>query len=193
MDKAIKMNTSKGITSYLIFTLLYLQFWCLIPGSPSDLYGVNQSTCTDRLDKAEEYYYDGEFDQTIEIVNKCLQEPSLSKEEQLRSYTILARTYLAKENIQRAKENLRIILRLDPTYQPTIEQETPKYLNLLAEVRQEQEQLAVIEDSTGISSWILIGAGSVAAVALIAIVASSSGNNAGAEKATLPEPPDFPE
>lgn len=193
MKQSLKKYISKLFTSYLIFTLIDLQLCCLIPGTTSGVYASNQPTCTDRLDQAEEFYYDGEFDKTIEIVNKCLNEQTLSKDEQVRSYTILAKTYLAKGNRQRTKEHVSIILRLDPTYQPTIEQETPKYVNLVAEVRQEQEPLVVTEDSTGISSWILIGAGSVAAVALIAIVASSRGDDAGAEKATLPKPPDFPE
>lgn len=184
--------TSKLIAGYLIFTLFYLQMFCLISGMSSEVYGANQPTCADRLDQAEEFYYDGEFDKTIEIVNKCLQDQSLSKIEQIRSYTILARTYLAKGNNQRTKENVQIILRLEPTYQPTIEQETPKYVNLVAEVKREQEQLAVAEDSTGISSWVWIGAGSVAAVAIIAIVASGN-EDASAQEATLPKPPDFPE
>ena len=193
MTQSINNKTPKLITIYLILAFFYLQLCCFIPGVASDLCASEQSTCSERLDQAEEYYYDGEFDKTIEIVNKCLQKQSLSKNEQVRSYSILAKTYLAKENIKRTKENVRLILRLEPTYQPTIEQETPKYVNLVAEIRKEQEQLAAAESGTGISSWLLIGAGGVAAVAIIAIVASGSGDEQGVQNTSLPKPPDFPE
>jgi hypothetical protein len=82
---------------------------------------------------------------------------------------------------------------LEPTYRPTIEQETPNYVNLVAEVRKEEDQLAAAEAGAGISSWLLIGAGSAAAVAIIAIVASSGSDDKGTQDTSLPKPPDFPE
>jgi hypothetical protein len=182
------------IPLYLILAFFYLQIFCLIPNNKSGLLASDQSTtCADRLDEAEEIYYDGEFDKTIKIVNQCLLQESLPKEEQVRSYTILARTYLAKEDSIKTKENMRIILKIEPSYQPTIEQETPTFVNLVAEVRKEQEQMAVAETSSGISSWLLIGAGSAAAVAIIAIVASGGSDDNGAQNTSLPKPPDFPE
>jgi hypothetical protein len=117
----------------------------------------------------------------------------LSNEDQLRSYKILARTYLAKDDTILARDNIRIILKLNPAYQPTIEEETPKYVNLVSEVKAEQEQLAASAVTAGISSWWLIGAGGVAAVAIIAIVASGGDDNQGNEDLSLPKPPDFPE
>jgi hypothetical protein len=157
------------------------------------LIASDKTNCSESLDQAEELYYDGEFDQTIEIVNQCLQKVSLIKDDQIRSYTILARTYLAKQDTILTKDNIRIILKIDPTYQPTIEQETPKYVNLVAEVRAEQDQLTAAEAGTGISSWLLIGAGSAAAIAIIAIVASGGSDEKEIQNTSLPKPPDFPE
>ncbi len=193
MIRSFNKNTPNSVTIYLILAFFHLQVIFLIPQGNSVLYASDQSGCSDRLDQAEEYYYDGDFDKTIEIVNQCLQEQSISNNDRTRAYTILARTYLAKEDIQTAKENVRIILKLKPEYQPTIEQETPKFVNLVAEVRKEQEQLAATEAASGISSWLLIGAGSVAAVAIIAIVTSGSGDEQGTQNTSLPKPPDFPE
>ena len=194
MIRSINKNMPRIVSLYLILAFFYFQVFCLIPDNRSDLLASDQpTTCADRLDEAEEFYYDGEFDKTIKIVNQCLLQESLPKEEQVRSYTILARTYLAKVDTIRTKDNIRIILKLEPTYQPTIEQETPKYVSLVEKVRKEQEQLAVIESSTGISSWLLIGAGSVAAVAIIAIVASGGSDDKGTQDTSLPKPPDFPE
>jgi hypothetical protein len=182
------------IPLYVILAFFYLQVFCSIPDSRYSLLASDQpTTCADRLDEAEEFYYDGEFDRTINIVNQCLLQESLPKEEQVRSYTILARTYLAKEDTIKTKDNIQIILKLEPSYQPTIEQETPKYVNFVAEVIKEQDELAAAEVGTGISSWLLIGAGSAAAVAIIAIVASGSSDENGTQETSLPKPPDFPE
>ena len=193
MIRSVNKNTPNIMTIYLILAFFHLQVIFLIPQGNSGLYASDQSGCSERLDQAEEFYYDGDFDKTIEIVNQCLQEQSISNNDRTRAHTLLARTYLAKENIQTAKENVRIILKLEPEYQPTIEQETPKFVNLVTEVRKEQEQLAAAETASGISSWLLIGAGSIAAVAIIAIVASGSGDEAGVQKTALPKPPNFPE
>jgi len=147
----------------------------------------------ERLNQAEEFYYSGEFGKTIEIVNQCLQNESLAKNEQIRSYTILARTYLAKKDTIRTKDNILIILKLEPSYLPTLEQETPGYIYLVEQVKKEQEQVAVVEESSGINSWLLIGAGSAAAIAIIAITSSGSSSDNAMQNPPLPKPPDFPE
>jgi tetratricopeptide (TPR) repeat protein len=189
----MRHSFNKKLSIGLLVAFFYLQIFGLMPGQCNALYAVVQFDCSDRLDQAEEHYYDGQFDEAIIIVNQCLQDKTIALKEQIRSYTILARIYLAKDDIEKTKQNVRIILRLEPAYQPTIEQETPKYINLVTEVRKEQEQLAVAETSTGISSWLLIGAGSVAAVAIIAIAVSGGSDEKGTQDTSLPKPPDFPE
>jgi len=194
MMQILNKNTSKILTIYLILAFSYLQIFCLTSDNRYCLYASEQSTtCTERLDQAEEYYYDGEFDRAIEVVNQCLLKESLPRNEQIRSYTILARTYLAKEDTIHTNENIQLILKLDPSYQPTIEQETPTYVNLVAEIQKEQEQLATTETSAGISSWLLIGGGGLAALAIIAIATSGGSNEKGDQNTPLPKPPDFPE
>lgn len=194
MTISINKNMPRIIPLYMILAFFYLQVICMMPDNRYSLLASDQpTTCADRLDEAEELYYDGEFDKTIQIVNHCLQQESLPKKIQVRSYSILARTYLAKEDTIKTEDNIRIILKLEPSYQPTIEQETPKYVKLVAEVRKEQDQLAAAEAGTGISSWLLIGAGGAAAVAIIAIVASGSSDENGTQETSLPKPPDFPE
>jgi hypothetical protein len=159
----------------------------------SGVYASEKSTtCAERLDQAEELYYDGEFDKTIEIVNQCLLKESLPKNEQVRSYTILARTYLAIKDTNSSRDNIRIILKLEPSYRPTIEQETPAYVNLVTQVKNEEYKTALAETSAGISSWLLIGAVSVAAIAIIAIVTSGGGDEKENPEPSLPKPPDFP-
>lgn len=194
MLRILNNKIPRTASLYLIVAFLNLQIYCLIPAAEAGLRaGEQPSNCSEQLEEAEEMYYDGEFDKAIQMVNQCLAQSSLPKEEQVRSYTILARTYLAKEDTLLTKENIRIILKLAPDYQPTIEQETPRYVNLVAEVRKEQTQSVVAESDSGIPSWLWIGAGSAAAVAIIAIVASGGSDENGNQDTSLPEPPDFPD
>jgi hypothetical protein len=193
MIRKLENKTPRLFTVYLIISLFLFHVITSVYGVTPALQAANPEDCTEKLDQAEDHYYDGEFEITINLVNQCLKQQSLSNEDQLRSYKILARTYLAKDDTILARDNIRIILKLDPAYQPTIEEETPKYVNLVSEVRAEQEQLAASAVTAGISSWWFIGAGGVAAVAIIAIVASGGDDNQGNEDPSLPKPPDFPE
>jgi hypothetical protein len=194
MTKQIKNSLIKILNSYLIVTVLSLQVFSMIPGDKFVLLADDQNSCAEKLEKAEEHYYDGEFDQTLQLVNQCLQNQSLPKVEQIRSYTILAKTYLAKNDTVRTKDNVRIILKLDPNYQPTIEEETPRYVALVESVKKEEKHTLLAEESSGISPWWYIGAGGVAAVAIIALVASwNSGSDNQKTDTSLPDPPDFPE
>ena len=186
-------GTSKLIAIYLIIVLFYLQIFRSASGMHSECYASDEISCSVHLNQAEEFYYDGEFDKAIELVNQCLKNKSLSKTELKRSYTILARTYLSQNDTIRAKENIKNVLKLDSSYQPTIEEEKPKFVNLVAEIRQEQEQLADNTRSSGITSWLLIGAGGMAAAVVIAILTSQESSKNRTQDTPLPEPPDFPE
>ena len=196
MEKQEKKNKRRIIILSLIPALLYLQLFCTITGSDSNLYAFDQLSSGDRLDQAEENYYNGDFDKVIELVNQCLKDESLSIAHRLRAHKILARTFLAKDDLKSTRENIKLILALEPSYQPTIEQETPRYVNLVAEMQAEQAQLALSQKESGWNQWLLIGAGSAAAVALIVLVASGGGDD-GAPNDTknnpLSQPPAFPE
>ena len=180
--------------TYLILAFLNMQVFGSLAGNNSFLFADNP-TCVQKLDLADEKYYDGNFDNAIDLVNQCLQEPSVTESVRIRAYKILARTYLAMDNIQLAKENILKIIEIESAYQPTIEQETPKYVNLVTEVRKERALITASAVETGISTWLLIGAGSVAAVAIIALVATGGGDNGttnGGQSKPLSEPPPFP-
>ncbi len=160
---------------------------------------MDQSSCTSQLNQAEELYYDGEFDKAIGMVEECLQSSPADEPLLIRAYTILSRTYLARGDQLLAEGNIRLILKLNPSYEPTIEEETPKYVNLVTEVRGKVAQTQAVHteaitDSSGISPWVWIGAGS-AALAIIAIIASGNGNNGQNPPGGQPlqEPPIFPD
>jgi len=196
----IKMNK---ITDVFLITLissgliLQICFAYQAIGASCDL--TDQSSCSEQLDQAEELYYNGDFDVAVGLVQECLKSKSVDKQVLVRAYTILSRIYLTQGNQVSAKENINHILSLNPTYNPTIEEETPSYVNLVSEVRQEVVQAQVDKpgapsDSSAISPWVWVGLGS-AAVAIIALIASGNGDsNQDPEGGQpLPEPPSYPD
>ena len=98
-----------------------------------------------------------------------------------------------KEEPELAKKAVVSLLQLNPDYQPTIEEESPRYVKLVTETRAEQAQLQAAQESAGINPWVWIGAGGVAAAAVIVIVAGGSGGDEISNtNQPLPAPPVLP-
>ena len=150
--------------------------------------------CHERLDQAEESYYNGDLDQAILLARQCSEDKNVSNDIRVRSYKILARSFLIKEDMNSAKNTVLLILRINPEYQATIEEESPRFVKLVNETRVEHAQMTATEETSTINPWIWVGAGGVAATAIIIMVA---GGSSGDEEPTttnnhLPLPPAFP-
>jgi hypothetical protein len=185
-------NCSKRLLRLLLcFLLLYMQ---LIDEIPKLIAADEQSTKA-KLDQAEESYYNGDPRQSIMLVQQCLDDSLLSKDNRMRAHKIQARSYLTLEEFDLAKEAVLLLLELDPAYQPTIEEESPRFISLVNEARAEYARLQAdqAKQKTSIKPWIWMGAGGVAVTAIIVLVASSSGggenNNT---NQPLPAPPPLP-
>lgn len=189
--KRLYKKHSQLIVPYLIWTLLYLHITNMLPNSSTSLLASVKQSYRNQLNLAEENYYEGKFDEAIELINQCLQDSLIDWRHKIHAYTIITRSYLAKNELENAKKSMLKILELDRTYQPTIEEETPQYVNLFSEVKKEQQQSEVKPVKTGIHKWIWIGAGSIAAITFIAVISGGSGENS-TQNSTLPEPPYFP-
>lgn len=191
-----KTNKSPSLTIVLIivFTICHLLVIGTFPSKTFSLFAAKAQTCSTNLDLAEENYHKGNFDGVIELVRKCLEDTKLSRVERLRAYKILSRTLLAKNNKKGAKEIIGKIIKISPTFEPTIEQETPQFVNLVAEVKEEKRKSKKKSIESSKSNWLWIGAGSVAATAIVVLLVSGSENNNGSGNGeqSLPKPPEFP-
>jgi tetratricopeptide (TPR) repeat protein len=187
----INQYYSRLVLLYVVLAVLHLQVY-----SGSGLvFASDDQSCETQLDQAEESYYGGNLELAIALIRQCLDDTSISRTVRVRAYTILAKTYIAKEEPENAKDAMRKILEIEPSYLPTIEQESPRYVNLAAEVREEQAFLQLESKETGISPWVWIGAGSAAAAAAVVIVlvaSGSAGGEPGSSSNALPAPPDLP-
>jgi hypothetical protein len=161
-----------------------------ISGSfPNLLLAGELSSCDENLKQAEESYFTGNFEQATKLINNCLRETGISDEHREKAYIILTRISLAEGDIQTSRQYIEIILKINPGYQPTIEEETPKFVNLVSEIKAAIGKTK--SDKSGFNKWILIGAGGVATTAIILLVTAKGGNN-DIQDNKLAEPPPFP-
>lgn len=146
----------------------------------------------EKLGKAEELYYEGFFTDAVTIISECLLNENIKEEEQKQAYKLLANISLAQEKEAEAKNNIRKLLTVDPAYAPTIEQETPQFVNLVNEVKAGMEK-----EKPKKRTWLYIGAGAttVAAVVTYFIIKGNSSNGGNGEEPVeqpLAMPPVWP-
>lgn len=187
-----------GMIYYLALLIFFVQLGSPMLNDRSVLM-ANDQTCSEKLNKAEEYYYDDALDEAQALVLDCLNNFTLEKKERIRAYTILVRISLARENKDAAKKILLKIFTLDPTYQPTTEQETPRYVNVASEAKQEFIAQSKTTESQKQSSekantlWLWMGAGVAVVVTTIVLVVSGSAGENPDQLQSLSNPPPFPQ
>lgn len=188
-----KIDKYRIIIIPLLIAFLHLQVMAGVSDADSNDGSADQDTCARILDVAEDNYFDGNLNRAVELVFQCLSQSSTDIEIKVRAYTILGRIYLVKEEPEKTKGMVKKILEINPSYQPTIEQETPRYVNLVNEVKKTWQPPVPTETAAGISSWVWIGAGTAAAAAIIIIVAGGGKDETSSGAKPLPKPPDYPE
>ena len=146
--------------------------------------------CKKLLEEAEKKYYDALFDDAIGLIKGCLDKEGLSKSTEFQAYKLLSLSYQGKSYEQQAKEAIKQLLKLNPSYKPNTEQEQPEFVEMVEKVRKEIEPPPTgpqpgpqKEKGGGISKWVWIGGGVVAAGVVTAVVLSGGGDE------TPPPPP----
>jgi hypothetical protein len=191
-----QINNFPVFFQFHVLTMFGLIILCsnIIFGQDYHTFATQQPAVVRELDSAEKLYYNGEFDKAKSTVKNYLIEKPSSQFDRVRAYKILVRINLVQGDSVQANENARNLLTLDPAYEPTIEQETPNFVNLIAKVKNEQSQTKRKSKSSvwQFKRWLIFGAGGVATAAII--VLAGTGKEAGKDHQTeiLPEPPDFP-
>lgn len=141
------------------------------------------------LEKAENFYYDGDFDNAIKAANQYLSQANLSKPDKMNAFKLLTHIFLAKNDAPSAKKVVELILDIEPSYAPTLEEETPKYVTFVTEVKKQYTVKKVKPQSKKIN-WLVWGGAGAAATLLVILVAG--GGSDGSGNKPLPLPPDLP-
>ncbi|MBN2426078.1 MAG: hypothetical protein JXR46_16895 [Calditrichaceae bacterium] len=187
----MKLKIKKIFTFHLASAFLWLQIFSLFPA----LYAQDDEACAQKLALAEEQYYAGDFDAAIETAKECLKTKDLSEDLKIQVFSLLAKSFMAKDDMDTAKKLILRILEFKPDYHPTIEQETPRYVSLVEEARDmKPESAPVVEKQSGTSKkWWWIGGGAVAVTAVMAVILSGGGDDEKKGEQPLPGPPDYPD
>ena len=152
---------------------------------------VAQETCSEMLQQAEQNYFEGNFDVSISLVRDCLKAGSHTQDELIWAYKILAQTYLAKNNPDAANQIVGKILELRPDYAPTIAEDPPQYVELVNNLKR-QQSAQMSDPQSSDTKWLWIGAGSVAVIGIITIIALSGDDEDNGDSKPLSAPPPFP-
>jgi hypothetical protein len=206
------MNSSKGS---ILISLTGLIFWALsvalLLGPYSTAMVLAQGVCDKELADAEQRFYEGRFDEAIDLVNRCLNKSGLTDVEKVRAYKLMTMAYQAKDYEFQAREAINKLLELVPNYEPDPEQDLPQYVELVRKVKEELQQAQVTPQPTepqkpaepvttappkkkrGVP-WLLIGGGVGVAAVAAAVLAGGGGGNGPPPPPPqpLPIPPDLP-
>ena len=176
---------------FLVSSIFWMNTIVLVNG-PGRLWAQELKQVFDLLDKAEENYYSGNFSRAIELANQALDDPGSTDMDKQRAYIILSKVSLALEQPDLAKKYLAKVLEINPTYQPTIEEETPQFVNFVAQVRTKYIRPVKKGNRKGLMKWMAVGAGALITVTVVAVMASGTENPGEKPDTVLPEPPAFP-
>lgn len=170
----------------LLFLFLVIHLFVLNP-----VYAAFQNIPDEELlEQAENYYYDGDFNSAIKLTNQFLSQAKLTKENKRNAYILLVHIFLAKNDATSAKKVVESILTIDPAYTPTLEEETPKYVTFVTEVKK-QYMAKKVKPKREEIDWVLWGSAGAGATLLIILLASG-GSDGGSGSKTLTTPPEFP-
>ncbi|MGD9898675.1 MAG: tetratricopeptide repeat protein [Calditrichaceae bacterium] len=189
------MNLKSFISVLLSISFLTFQLMIPVIDDTSVLYAQeSKQACEQMLNAAQTMYYEGRFDEAIDLVKECLKSNDYSIEDQKLAYKIVGQALLAKGYPDTAKGFIRKLLEMEPGYQPTIEDEPPAFVDLVDEVRTEisVQKAEPVPEKKSNKKWIWIGAGGAVLLGTIAIIAGgSSGGDSNGNK-PLASPPDWP-
>lgn len=185
-----RFNSAKKLMTYSMIPLL-LVLQISLPLS-SRVFAAQQDEQPQPLKQAQKFYFKRQFDKTIELVHQYLKNDNPNDQGKFLAYILLAKTFIAKNEPDTAKELVRKILEIQPDYHPTLEQEKPSYVNLVNSVRSEYQPKVVATQTKKPFfqvNWMWVGSGAATAAVVGAVLLSKNSNE---KSEALPKPPPLP-
>ncbi len=133
----------------ICYTLMFILFFLM------NVLAQNQK---EKLDKAEQYYKQAQFDNAIEILNQITADNSADNETKKEALRFLGRSYTAKGLYDKAKESIINLLELEPPivdFNP--DYEPPVFMKIYYESRKEfSDSYAVEKPDPGMKTMAII-------------------------------------
>ena len=125
---------------FLVFFLSYLFLFTSIYDALLFAKTGLSEDCEKNLVAAERNYHAGSFDTAIQILLRLRYESGCHKLEKAMAYKLLAKLYIAKNYLQRAKLAVKKMLELDGNMVLNSDKEPPPFVYLFKKVKQELKE-----------------------------------------------------
>lgn len=102
--------------------------------------GLAQASCEEALQQAQSSYDLGLFEDVSAQLAPCFGGAKASRALLLQAHSLLAKAYLAADELGNAREEVSAILRLDPDFEPP---SPPRFVQLVAEMRRKVSTIQV--------------------------------------------------
>lgn len=93
-----------------------------------------EADCSSALTEAETAYFNGAFDQTLTLLQPCIDDASYSSDQAQRAFTLLGRTHFVLGNTDDARSAIESLYLLNPRYTPP-SQLPPNFVSFISSVR----------------------------------------------------------
>ena len=120
--------------SLLIRSTLLLVFL-----TPHLVLAQNSNDCAEELAEANEAYARGRFDQTIALLDRCLNKDGIPENERLTAYRLKGLSYIGKGLEGDARASVRLLLSLVPDYEPDPILDPPDFVSMVDEMKEEMK------------------------------------------------------
>lgn len=119
------------LISFTLIILLPALTLFVSPNEFSNLYAQTEVQCTEQLDKAEEEYLLGKWQDAIELIEQCLKKKDVSETEKGRAYRILGLVYIAVQLEKEANEAVKNLLLMVPNYKIDPDRDPPSLQKII--------------------------------------------------------------
>ena len=100
-------------------------------------YAQQGNNCREELDEANALYTVGRFDETIVLIDQCLEKTGIPDADQRFAYRLKGLSYIGKGLEGDARASIRLLLTLVPNYEPDPIQDPPDFVSLVQELKDE--------------------------------------------------------
>ena len=203
----LSVRTHQYRFATILFPLMLMVHWGGLPGAVAQT-----QSCQEELAEANNQYARGQFDQTITLLDQCLEKTGISEQERRTAYRLKGLSFIGKGLEVDAQESIRRLLQVVPNYEPDPVEDPPDFVKMVNEIKDEVNRTIVDaqpqNDTTptattptttvsepqqsrrrGGGRWVIAGLGVAAAGTVACILLCGDGGGGGD---IISEPPPLP-
>ena len=108
---------------------------------------AQEQQCAEEFRRADTVYLEGRFDETIRLLQSCLERATLFVDEAIPVYRLMAMAHLNQGETPEAEAAIASLLVLAPDYEADPIQDPPSYVSLVTAQREDMAQQAALAEA----------------------------------------------